>query len=314
MATFSSDYFQHLNSTGGGTYTVAFSGQDATKYTIQKLDDPSATTFVAGDQLALFSPATNTPIIYTYVGSYSGGIVIEGVNSTGEPIGPYLFTTSPLPSNTTFNVDTETPYPVCFIKGTLITTSRGLVAIEDLVEGDSVQGSSGWRTVKWIGWRNYGASSFLTEESKARIAPVRIRAHAIADNVPSSDLLTSPWHHLFVDGKLVRAGDLVNGTTIIQETHVTNVSYYHVELDQFDVVMAHGIYSESWAHGGNRDFFQNVDVTSLRPEDMKRRRAPRPGFDHLVLRKGKELKAIQRRVAQRAEAIANDNAKTQKAA
>lgn len=77
---------------------------------------------------------------------------------------------------------------MCFVKGTLIATPLGPVPIEDLVEGDTVQGNSGWRTVKWVGWRNYGAASFLTRESKARIAPVRIRAHAIADNVPSSDL------------------------------------------------------------------------------------------------------------------------------
>lgn len=133
--------------------------------------------------------------------------------------------------------------------------------------------------------------------------PIRIRAQAIADNIPSSDLLTSPWHHLWVDGKLVRAGDLVNGTTVTPETQLTAVSYYHIELDRFDVVMAHGIYSESWADGGNRNFFQNVDVTSLRPEDMTRRRAPRQGFDHLVLRQGSELAAIQRRVAQRAKEL-----------
>lgn len=314
MTTFRSNYFQHLNATGEGTYKTIYSGQSATQYTMQKVDDPSATTFVAGDQLVLSTTNINTTVLYTYVGSYGGGIVIEGVNATGQVIGPYLFTNHPLPVNTTFNVDTETPYPVCFVKGTLITTIRGLVAIEDLVAGDTVQGSTGWCTVKWVGWRNYGAASLLTEESKSRITPVRIRAHAITDNVPSSDLLTSPWHHLLVDGKLVRAGDLVNGTTITQETHVTEVSYYHVELDRFDVILAHGIYSESWADGGNRDFFQNVDVTSLRPEDMTRRRAPRPGFDHLVLRKGKELAAIQRRVAQRAKSIASAKTKEQKAA
>jgi len=314
MTTFSSNYFQHLNKTGESTYNVAFSGQDAKQYTIQKLDDPSATTFAAGDQLVLFSTNSSTTTVYTYIGSYEGGIVIEGVGNMGQPLGPFLFTNQPVPTNTTFNVDTETPYPVCFVKGTLITTSRGLVAIEDLVTGDTVQGSTGWCTVKWVGWRNYGTASLLTEESKSRITPVRIRAHAITDNVPSSDLLTSPWHHLLVDGKLVRAGDLVNGTTITQETHVTEVSYYHVELDRFDVILAHGIYSESWADGGNRDFFQNVDVTSLRPEDMTRRRAPRPGFDHLVLRKGKELAAIQRRVAQRAKSIASAKTKEQKAA
>lgn len=299
MAIFSTKYFQHITQIDSNTYKINYSAQNATNYTIQKKDDPSATSFNAGDTVELTS--FSATVEYTYIGSYAGGIVIQGQNSKGDPIGPFLFTNTPIPPNTTFNPNTETPYPVCFVKGTLITTSRGLVEIENLIVGDSVQGSSGWRTVKWIGWHHYDASSFLTEENKTRIAPICIRAHAIADNVPNNDLLISPWHHLLVDGKLVRAGSLVNGITITQETHVTEVSYYHVELDQFDVIMAHGIYSESWADGGNRSFFQNVDITSLRPEDMKRRTAPRPGFDHLVLRKGEALEAIQRRIAQRAE-------------
>jgi hypothetical protein len=244
-----------------------------------------------------------------YRGTVAGGIILEHTESSQY----YLF------SDTLYSYDaiatmTEEPYPVCFVKGTLITTDRGHVAIENLVVGDRVQGSTGWRTVKWVGWRNYGATSFLTEESHARIAPVRIHAHAIAANVPSKDLLTSAWHHLFVQGKLVRAGDLINDTTITQETHVREVSYYHVELDQFDIIMAHGMYSESWADGGNRDFFQNVDITSLRPEDMKRRKAPRPGFDHLVLRKGKTLAAIQQDIAARATVVLSIQSQTEKAA
>jgi hypothetical protein len=247
-----------------------------------------------------------------FIGYYGNGIILR-LSSDDQARNPYFFTNDDYQSGDTFQPN-KNSFPVCFVKGTLITAFRGLVAIENLISGDLVQGSTGWRTVKWVGWRNYGSGSLLSTESKARIAPVRIHAHAIADNVPSSDLLTSPWHHLFVDGKLVRAGDLVNGATITQETHVNEVSYYHVELDQFDVIMAHGVYSESYADGGNRDFFQNVEVTSLRPEDMKRRRAPRPGFDHLVLRASKELTTIQDRINQRATSIFSATSKTQKTA
>lgn len=272
--------------------------------TLHSDDDPDAIEFNVGDRI--IANPYDEPLIY--LGRTDNGIVVQH-----EGLFTYhLLTNEPFTQPTlTLNA---APYPVCFVKGTLITTSQGPVAIELLVAGDLVQGSTGWRTVKWVGWRNYGAASFFTQESKSRVAPVRVRKHSIADNVPSSDLLTSPWHHLLVDGKLVRAGDLVNGTTITQETHLTEVSYYHVELDQFDVVMAHGVYSESYADGGNRDFFQNVDVTSLRPEDKIRRRAPRPGFDHLVLRKGKELAAIQKRVAQRAKDMSTTDSPAQKVA
>ncbi|GLK82441.1 Hint domain-containing protein [Ancylobacter defluvii] len=196
--------------------------------------------------------------------------------------------------------------PVCFVRGTLIDTPEGPVAIENLKAGDKVIGRSGVREVKWIGWRDYGSSWLRTADQKLRVAPVRIHAGAFADNVPSSDLVVSPWHHLFVSGKLVRANDLVNGVTIVQELDTRSVSYWHVELDQFDVVRAHGMFSEAWADGGNRDFFQNVDVTTLRPEDSKRRKADRPGFE--ALRDEKRIRAIHDKVAARARQIAKVDA------
>lgn len=98
---------------------------------------------------------------------------------------------------------------------------------------------------------------------------------------------------------MVRAKDLINGVSIFQESDTTEFSCCHVELEQFDVIQAHGVYSESYADGGNRDFFQNVDATTLRPEDKESGLAQRPGFS--VLRKPADITAIQARLAARAE-------------
>lgn len=196
---------------------------------------------------------------------------------------------------------TPTQYPVCFVKGTLIDTVRGPVPIEALTIGDKVMGSTGLRTVKWIGWRHYHAVALQTRAQRVACTPVRILAHALGDNQPSQDLRVSPWHHLYIDGVLVRANDLLNGKSIVQEIQVEEFSYYHVELDQFDVIRAHGVYSESWADGGNRDFFQNVDVTTLRPEDQKRRMADRPGFT--ALRRAPDIALIYARLAARADEL-----------
>lgn len=191
--------------------------------------------------------------------------------------------------------------PVCFLKGTRLRTPRGDVAIEALQPGDQVRGQSGWRTVKWIGWRKYRVALLRTDDERAATLPIRIRQHAFAENMPDADLLVSPWHHLWLDDVLVRAKCLVNGLTIVQEPRTEWVEYYHVELDQFDVVIAHGVYSESWADGGNRDFFQNVPVSELRPQDRKRRRADRPGFT--VLRDSNAEKALQDKYAVRAMSL-----------
>jgi hypothetical protein len=221
---------------------------------------------------------------------------------TRNALGDYALQTSNESYIPGVALDTNSnPFPVCFVKGTLIDTNDGPVTIESLGVGDQVVGSTGLRTVKWVGWRHYHAVSLHTPAQREACMPVRILAGALADNLPTQDLRVSPWHHLYIDGVLVRAKDLINGMSVIQETQIQEFAYYHVELDQFDVVRAHGVYSESWADGGNRDFFQNVDVTRLHPEDMTRRMAQRPGFK--VLRKAADIASVHGRIAERAKAL-----------
>lgn len=277
---------------------------------------PSPVTISNGRDGDTFSVGERVTIKYSDTEIYSDTIVAftsDGIVT--ENGGGYFFYTS----NTAYEPGQHLaivpgPYPVCFLKGTLIDTDRGAVAIESLVPGDQVVGSNGLGTVKWVGWRHYSALFLNTPEKRRACLPIRVSAGALGVNMPSHDLRVSPWHHLLVDGMLVRANDLVNGTSVVQETNTTEFTYYHVELERFDVISAHGVYSESWSDGGNRDFFQNVDVTTLRPEDKIRRRAPRPGFDHLVLHKGKELTAIQKRIEQRAQDIRHTAMSAQKAA
>ncbi|MVW72830.1 Hint domain-containing protein [Bordetella sp. 15P40C-2] len=223
---------------------------------------------------------------------------VDGI-VTGQGFGEFLLWTSNAEYGYGSAIQTVPgPVPVCFVQGTLIDTTRGPVAIEHLQIGDTVIGSKGHRTVKWVGWRHYKAAPRTVAQRQA-CHPVRILAGALGDKLPTHDLRVSPWHHVYIDGVLVRAKDLINGKSVIQEADAREFSYYHVELDEFDVIRAHGVYSESWADGGNRDFFQNVDVTLLRPEDMTRRMAKRPGFK--ALRNAREIAAIHGKIAARTE-------------
>lgn len=190
----------------------------------------------------------------------------------------------------------------CFTRGTLIETPQGSVPIENLKEGDLVNTRSGPKPIKWIGKRSLKGMSQWKGSARLQNYPVRIMKGAIGDGVPARQLSVSPWHHLYIDNILVRAMDVVNDASVYQDASIAEVHYLHIELEQFDVIEAHGMYSESWADGGNRDFFENVDVASLRPEERERRRASRPGFQ--VVRPGDKnahlLKLIQDTVKERA--------------
>jgi hypothetical protein len=86
--------------------------------------------------------------------------------------------------------------------------------------------------------------------------------------MPHRDLLVSPDHAIFVDGMLICARQLVNGTTIRQERDCTAVDYYHVELDQHAILLAEGLPAESYLDTGNRGFFSNSGVPLVLHPDL----------------------------------------------
>jgi hypothetical protein len=137
----------------------------------------------------------------------------------------------------------------------------------------------------------------------AEVAPIRIRAGALAENTPHRDLLVSPDHCLFLAGRLVPARLLVNGTTIRPETRLAEVTYFHVELEDHDVLLAEGAPAESWLDTGNRAWFENAPVAMLAPAAC----AP-------IVQGGAELAEIRDALALRAAAIAEEVARTAAAA
>jgi hypothetical protein len=86
--------------------------------------------------------------------------------------------------------------------------------------------------------------------------------------VPRRDLLVSPDHAVFVDGKLICARQLINGTTIRQEKDLPSVEYFHVELDTHAVLLAEGLPVESYLNTGNQGFFTNSDAPLVLHPDL----------------------------------------------
>ena len=144
----------------------------------------------------------------------------------------------------------------CYCRGTLILTDCGEVAVEDLKVGDcliTVDGKA--RAIQWIGRRSYGERFLMTNPA---LTPILIQAAALGSGLPRRDLRVSPKHAMFLDGLLIPAAELVNGTTIDRDWGCQGVDYFHVELDSHDVIWAEGAASETYLEDGDRAMFQNA--------------------------------------------------------
>jgi hypothetical protein len=88
-----------------------------------------------------------------------------------------------------------------------------------------------------------------------RVAPVRIRVGAFGPGRPVRDLLLSPEHSLLVDGVLIPVTRLADGGLVARDDGFAVVTYWHVELDRHDVLLAEGVPAESFLDTGNRALF-----------------------------------------------------------
>lgn len=150
---------------------------------------------------------------------------------------------------------TEDSQP-CYCPGTLILTERGERPVEDLVIGDRLVTASGAvRPIKWIGRRSYSGRFIL---GRADIQPICIQAGALGTNRPRRDLWISPHHAMYLEGVLIEAHALVNEASIVQPMNSTDVSYFHIELDSHDIIIAEGALSESFVDDDSRMMFQNA--------------------------------------------------------
>jgi hypothetical protein len=192
---------------------------------------------------------------------------------------------------------------VCFAAGTLIRTPGGDVPVETLKVGDLVvTGSGALRPVKWLGHRDFD----LRRNPNPRSAfPVRIAQDAFGPNRPSQDLYLSSGHSVCVDllGEVfIPIGYLVNGATIA-EVEVETISYWHVELDSHDILIANNLPAESYLAMGNRSFFEEHRGLLLLPAIEEGRERTHGDFCRPVVLDGPVLDFVRQRLLSRAEAI-----------
>jgi hypothetical protein len=216
--------------TVNGVHTV---GTDGTNTVIGAIgnNDPLVNGAGAPDSvsISIAGPISGFVVVYNTGGGYATSGVVG--------IGPISFTD---------------PTPPCFVRGTLIATDKGEVAVEDLCPGDMVRTlDNGFQPLSWVG--------STTVRATGEKAPIRFRKGVIGN---TSDLLVSPAHRvmiqdwqaeiLFGDKELLAAAQsLVNDCTITRQD-MEEVEYFHILFDRHEIVFANGAPTESF-HPGDAD-------------------------------------------------------------
>lgn len=143
---------------------------------------------------------------------------------------------------------------VCFSSGTLISTDQGPRRIETLDIGDTVMTKdNGSQPILWHGLRHLSRAEL---KQHPHLRPVRIKAGALGDHAPSSDLRVSPQHRMLVSSKvaqnltgsrdvLVPAIKLTHMRGISQTRAPDGISYHHLLLPRHEVIYANHAPAES---------------------------------------------------------------------
>ena len=250
---------------------------------------------------------------YVFVGTATIGNVSTGVILQDAADGSFYYATDGIYSSGSgqaSNVDTSTPVTLssapptlstCFMAGTDIATPEGPVAVEALALGQLVVTADGQAMpVRWIG-RQTIVRRFARDN-----LPIRIKANAIAHQVPCRDLLLSPAHALFIDGVLAQAGALVNGVSILREAcAAASFVYYHVELDAHALLLAENTPAESFVDNVERTVFDNWhEYQALYPAGRSITEMPWPRA-----RSYRQVpRALRQRLQARGQALVGDQA------
>lgn len=146
-----------------------------------------------------------------------------------------------------------------FARGTLLTTDRGQVAVEDLFPGDRVKTvDAGFQPLQWRGSTVLSSSAKGQDPAMGKLT--RIAADSLGIARPMPDLVLGPRARLShrangvkrltgSDAALVAARDFIDGVNIVELTPPTTVQSYHLGFAGHHLLVANGVEVESMHPG-----------------------------------------------------------------
>ncbi|MEM6460396.1 MAG: Hint domain-containing protein [Pseudomonadota bacterium] len=149
--------------------------------------------------------------------------------------------------------------PLCFLEGTQISTASGEAAVETLRIGDKVRTADGRLVpVTWIGRKTV----YPRFGHDPNLEPVVITAGALGDGLPHTDLFITADHGMILDGLVINGSAMVNDDTIrfVPACELpVKITYYHIETEAHEVVLANGAASETFVDVAGRSNFDNYE-------------------------------------------------------
>jgi hypothetical protein len=263
--------------------------------------DLTSINFASNSPVASYTPNANAATGGTITVN-ANGLGIFQFDVTGYHPGGFYTQSDGAVGGTAVLANDAAP---CFAAGTCILTTSGEAPVEALRAGDLLPTllGGGLRRIKWIGQTRIDLERHARPE---KVAPIRVRAHAFAPDMPHRDLVLSPDHAVALDGVLIPIHLLVNGASIVRLPAAGAVTYFHVELDAHDVLLAEGLPAESYLDTGNRGLFAGSDAARPLHPDLCADLSAR-AWDELacapLLLGGPVVEAAHRRLAARAETL-----------
>jgi len=229
------------NSDGNADQAVDYYGDPGDSYT-------GWTITINGNDYAIFETTSASGLSAFYR--------IPFFNETEDLSG---FFGQPVVGVFTFRGDNASVVNLCFMEGTQIATPSGTQPVDALKIGDAVTTADG-RAVRitWIGRQHVARPVNLAH--RPHLIPVRIKAHALGPGRPNQDLIVSADHGLALEGYILTAAALVNGTTIqfVPEADLPKAfTYFHIETAHHDIILANGAPAETVCDAAGRAAFDN---------------------------------------------------------